>query len=201
MIRARHHLTAATVAAASLAAVAFAADLSHWRSSRRGLPVPPPDAPASEAIVVLGYGNRGTRANAVNRYRVRAGLRSIDPRVPRTTVVLSGGPVHSEEPEARIMARYARRRGYRGRLVLETESMSTRENLLRVIPLVEDADSLVLVSNSPHAEMARAALGEMRPDLAARLRRAAEHRFGEVLPFKVLGTVIAMRHRRRPPRA
>ena len=37
----------------------------------------PRGQPASEAIVVLGYGNRGTRANAVNRYRVRAGLRAL----------------------------------------------------------------------------------------------------------------------------
>ena len=42
-------------------------------------------------------------------------------------------------------------------------------------------------------------LAEQRPDLASRLRRAADHRFGEVLPFKILGTVVSIRHRRRLP--
>jgi len=107
--------------------------------------------------------------------------------------------VHSSVPEARIMARYARERGYRGPIALETGSRSTRENLREIIPLIEDAESIAIVSNSPHAEMARAALAEQRPDLASRLRRAADHRFGEVLPFKILGTVVSIRHRRRLP--
>ena len=192
-------MTGATIAVATVIAVALAADVYHWLSSRRGLPRRRTTPPRVEAIVVLGYGNRGVRANAVNRYRVRAGIRSIDPRVPRTVLVLSGGAVHSSVPEARIMARYARERGYRGPIALETGSRSTRENLREIIPLIEDADSIAIVSNSPHAEMARAALAEQRPDLASRLRRAADHRFGEVLPFKILGTVVSIRHRRRLP--
>jgi len=55
-----------------------------------------------QAIVVLGYRNRRPRANAVNRWRVRAALRSVE-RGTETVLVLSGGPVGSEVPEARVM--------------------------------------------------------------------------------------------------
>ncbi|MDZ8202152.1 ElyC/SanA/YdcF family protein [Microbacterium sp. SSW1-59] len=202
MPRRRRCLAAAALLAVGAAvAVAVAAEVYDALASRRGVPALPARAPTREAVVVLGYGNRGSRANAVNRYRVRAGIRSIDPRAVHSTLILSGGPVHSAEPEARIMARYARRRGYRGPMRLEAESLSTRDNIRHVIPLLEDADVIVLVSNPPHAEMARDELRRVRPDLALRLRRAADHRFGEVLPFKVVGALVSIRHHRRLPPA
>ena len=53
-------------------------ELVHRRASRRGLGSAAPTG-GREAVVVLGFRNRGTRANYLNRYRVRAGLRSQDP--------------------------------------------------------------------------------------------------------------------------
>src|SRR5690348_16274235 len=67
-----------------------------------------------EAVVVLGYRNRGRRANPVNRYRVRAGLRSFDERAAERVLVVCGGAVAGETAEARIMADLARERGYAG---------------------------------------------------------------------------------------
>ena len=53
------------------------AELVHWRASGRRLG----DGQAAggrEAVVVLGFKNRGARPNQVNRFRVRVALRSID---------------------------------------------------------------------------------------------------------------------------
>lgn len=139
----------------------------------------------TEAVVVLGYGNRGDRANYVNRYRVRAGIRSID-RGADTTVVMCGGTVEGDIPEAVIMQRYAREElEYTGRMLLETRSRSTWENIENAIPMIEHADVIKIVSNSPHAEVAREYLRQQRPDLAERLVRADEHRFGEIVPMKI----------------
>lgn len=51
---------------------------------------------ALDAVVVLGYRNRGARANYINRYRVRAGLRSLDPATDDSVLVLCGGTVAGE---------------------------------------------------------------------------------------------------------
>jgi uncharacterized SAM-binding protein YcdF (DUF218 family) len=186
--------------------VGFAAVLSwgewvDWRASRRGV-TRASHSSGSEAIVVLGYGNRGTRANYLNRYRVRAGLRSIGPQASETVLILSGGTVHSSIPEAELMAQYARETlGYTGRLQVETESRSTLENIQNVVPLIEGFDTIKIVSNSLHAEMARGYLLTLRPDLAARLARAEEYRFGEITLLKPFSAVLALRHTRQRRRA
>lgn len=144
-------------------------------------------------MVVLGYRNRGTRANYLNRYRVRAGLRSQDPRATESMLVLCGGGVASTVPEAELMARYARRRGSAGPIRLDRDSSTTWENIQNAIPLIEEADAIKIVSNSLHAEKGRAYLWRMRPDLAARLVRAQDHRFGELAPVKPLAAVLGLR--------
>lgn len=86
-------------------------EVEHWRASRRRLGSVVAESGTSEAVVVLGYRNRGERINAVNRWRVRAGLRSLDG--DRACLVLSGG-----RSEAELMADYAREVGYSGPPVL-----------------------------------------------------------------------------------
>ncbi|MFD6699187.1 MULTISPECIES: YdcF family protein [unclassified Microbacterium] len=147
------------------------------------------------AVLVLGYGNRGSRANAVNRYRVRAGLRTL--RSAHDALIFSGGAVRGPEPEARILARYAAARGYRGRMLLETESRSTEENIRNSIVLLEDAGEIAVVSNALHAERARELLRAARPDLAARLVRADDYRFGEIPVIKAIAAALALVERRR----
>ncbi len=78
------------VAAGASAAVAFvASEVAHRLASTRGLdPRRPGTEVGREAIVVLGYGTRGPRANAINRYRVRAGLARwirAPPRAPSSS--------------------------------------------------------------------------------------------------------------------
>jgi len=147
------------------------------------------------AVLVLGFGNRGPRANAVNRYRVRAGLRTL--RSADDVLIFSGGAVRGPEPEARILARYAAERGCPGRVLLETESHSTEENIRNSIPLLEGAEEIAVVSNALHAERARGLLRERRPDLAARLIRADDYRFGEIPVIKAVAAALALVERRR----
>lgn len=169
---------------ATYAAFAAWAEVLHWRSSYRMLGTAA-RADGTEAVVVLGYGNRGERANFINRYRVRAGIRSMD-RAGDSVLILCGGTVEGDTPEAVVMERYARDElGYTGRILLETESRSTWENIENAIPMIEDAGSIKIVSNSPHAEVAREYLWQQRPDLADRLVRADEQRVGEIVPMKI----------------
>lgn len=96
------------------------------------------------------------------------------------------------------MADYAREvRGYRGRLLVEPESRSTWENVRNVIPLIEDADRIKIVSHSLHAEKARAYLWRERPDLAARLVRGKDYRLGEWLLVKPALALLGLRNLRR----
>jgi uncharacterized SAM-binding protein YcdF (DUF218 family) len=172
-------------------AVLLVSEGIHRVASTRGLGDAPGRAdgsPGREAVVVLGFGNR---------YRVRAALRSMDPRAASTALVLCGGSVMGDEPEARILARYARELGYRGRVVLEEASRSTRENVANAIPLVEDADTIRIVSDPVHAEEARGYLRAARPDLAARLARADDYRFGEETWMKPLAIAVAVLRRAR----
>ena len=129
---------------------------------------------------------------------MRAGVRSID-RTADSVLVLCGGTVHSEVPEAELMERFAREElDYSGRIVQEPDSRSTWQNIENAIPLIEHADAIKIVSNSPHAEIAREYLWEQRPDLAERLVRADEHRFGEIVPMKIGAALRAVLHRWRP---
>lgn len=141
------------------------------------------------AVVVLGFGNRGERANFVNRFRVRAGIRSLDPSA-ENLLVLCGGPVHSTTSEAAIMQRHARdHHSYVGATALDTTSRSTWENIAHAIPHLATADTIAIVSNAPHAAMGREILWRQRPDLAARLVPGAEHRFGETPLLKILSSL------------
>lgn len=193
---------ALAVGAVGAAGVLAWAELLHWRASRRGVARRGGRVPRVQAVVVLGFRNRGRRANAVNRYRVRAGLRSLDPRAQRSVLVLCGGAVGGDVPEAVLMARYAREsHRYTGAILLDTESTTTWENIRNAIPLIEDADSIAIVSNSLHAEKGRNYLRTQRPDLAARLRRAEDYRFGEIVLVKPVAAVAGIRARRRAAQA
>ncbi len=170
-------------------------ELEHWRSSRRRMGNRPGGSGTGEAIVVLGYRNRGTHANIVNRWRVHAGLRSCPPWPGPSRLVLCGGAVGGTVAEAELMARYAREScGYAGVLITEAGSRSTWENVLNAIPLIEDADRIKIVSNSLHAEKARFYLWQHRPDLAERLVPAGDYRFGELILVKPVIAAIGRRH-------
>lgn len=123
-----------------------------------------------EAILVLGFRNRGARANVVNRYRVRVALGSIDARASETVLVFSGGAVGGPVPEADLLLRYARdERGYAGPYLLDRDSRSTWENIANTVDLLQDFDTVKIASTRRHAERAHTYLEQQRPDIARRL--------------------------------
>lgn len=193
----------ASIAAGILAAIGAGVlawgELLHWHASRRGLTDAHPGT-GKHAVVVLGYRNAGTRANLINRGRVRAGIRSIDTRAAESVLVLCGGAVAGDISEAQIMAAEARHQGYTGPILLEARSRTTWENIAFAAPLIENAERIAVVSDSMHAEFAREYLREQRPDLAARLVRGSDYRFGESILIKPIAAVIAIRERRRTAR-
>jgi hypothetical protein len=170
------------------------AEIVHSRASRSLVGV---DRGGSEAIVVLGYRNKDPRrANWLNRWRVRAALRSIDPQASESRIVFCGTTrtARGSVSEAAMMAAYAvERRGYSGPVVLEEESRTTWENVVKAIPLVEDVDRIKIVSNPLHAQKARLYLHRLRPDLARRLVRAKDYRPGEWAPLKPFFAVYGLR--------
>lgn len=190
-------------AGAVFAGVFAFAEAAHWRSSRRRLgdwecghgqtrndrrtnlsPEVLSTAGSDQIIVVLGYANTGPRPNGINRFRARAGLRTIDPAARSSRLIFCGGAVTGRTSEAFILERFARQElGFTGRSLLETQSTTTWENITNAIPLIDreltPATTISIVSNSHHAEKARDHLWHMRPDLARRLVRGGDYRFGE----------------------
>ncbi|MHC5260399.1 YdcF family protein [Streptomyces sp. UC4497] len=143
----------------------------------------------SEAVIVLGFRNPRPTANFINRWRVRAGLRSVSAENARdTSVIFSGGAAAgSRATEARLMADYAKSvLAFDGTVLLEERSTTTWENITNVIPMLEDADRIKIASQPAHALKARAYLRRQRPDLAERLVRADDCRSGEWLVGKPL---------------
>ena len=208
------------IAGAVLAGVFAFAEAAHWRSSRRrlgdcdasggrrprSLRRSSPDvralttAGSDQIIIVLGYANRGQRPNGINRFRVRAGLRSIDPAARSTLLIFCGGAVTGRTSEALILERFARDGlGFTGRALLERQSATTWENIANAIPIIDreltPVTTISVVSNSHHAEKARDHLWQMRPDLARRLVRGGDYRFGEqplVKPIAAVRGLLAL---------
>ncbi|MCZ0991726.1 YdcF family protein [Streptomyces diastatochromogenes] len=145
-------------------------------------------AGASEAVVVLGYRNPRAAINVINRWRVRAGLRSIASDKARDTrVIFSGGATGSGPAEAQLMADYAKSvLKFGGHVLIEDQSRTTWENVTNVIPLLEGVDRIKIASQPAHALKARAYLHRQRPDLAKRLVVADDYRPGEWAVLKPL---------------
>ncbi|MCZ0978270.1 YdcF family protein [Streptomyces diastatochromogenes] len=160
----------------------------EWLNRRWSKTLVNPDGQGSRAVVVLGYRNPSDSINLVNRWRVRAGLRSVGTDDGADTVVVfSGGPVGGDVAEARLMAEHARSvLRFEGRVLVEDRSRNTWENITHVIPLLADARRITIVSQPAHALKARAYLRRQRPDLAARLVPGEDYRLGEWTLFKPL---------------
>jgi uncharacterized SAM-binding protein YcdF (DUF218 family) len=192
----------ATAAAASLVfvtSIVVAAEWLHWRAStpRHGSTM---SEPGKEAILVLGCRNRGSRANYLNRYRVRVALRSISTHATKTVLIFCGGGLGSDVPEADLLLQYARNLGYGGTYLLDRESKTTWENIRNTVHLLHGFDTVKIASNSLHAERARSYLWSQSPQLARRLMRARDYRFGEIPVIKVVAAFRRVRDS-RPLRA
>lgn len=170
-----------------------------WRASVDALPPTGLDRRPREgdAVLVLGFRSSATgRVNLIQRWRVRIAVRSVDPRT--ATFIFSGGAMRGDSSEAALMARHAiTAHGVPAdRVVLEEQSRTTWENIAFSIPLLRDARTIVIASNTFHARRARGYLSAQAPELADRLRRGADYRFGELLLVKPYLAVYEWRRSR-----
>lgn len=145
-------------------------------------------------MVVPGYRNPQATANRVNRRRVRAGIRSVATDGAADTRVIFSGGATGGAAEARLMADHATSvLGFDGTVLLEERSRTTWENVTNVTPLLEGVDRIEIASQPAHALKARAYLRRHRPDLAKRLVRADDYRFGEWMLVKPVLALYGLR--------
>lgn len=168
----------------------------HCAAARTARLLPYRTAGSRGAVVVLGFGNRAGRPNAVNRWRARIAVRTarqaeqLDATV---TIICSGGAVHGSQPEAILLRRYiVGRLRWRGPVEVEQESSSTWENVRNVLPLIERSDWIAFASNGLHAAKARVYLARQRPDLTSRLVPADDYRLGEMTWMKPLFAAVGL---------
>ena len=157
----------------------------------------------TEAILVLGCPSRDDGSlHPLQRWRCGIAARTMNPRVGR--VVFTGRTGDREVTEAAVMAGYAQTLGIPDHvIVLEEEARSTWENLQYSAPLVEEFDVVRIVSDPMHGWRARQFLARQRPDLAAKLAPARDHRWLErpVLKTRTFVYEVIARYREwRTPR-
>jgi uncharacterized SAM-binding protein YcdF (DUF218 family) len=169
------------VLVSSAVAVVAAVELATWRVSQR--------APALRrggccAVIVLGYPSRRNGSpHAMQKWRTQIAVRTLG-RVDDGWLIFSGGITRSaKESEAAVMARYAV--SVLGvpseRVVVEEQARSTWDNVLFSLPLIDagGSEQIAIASDPFHAEKARRYLAVQRPDLTARVVRAADYRVFE----------------------
>jgi uncharacterized SAM-binding protein YcdF (DUF218 family) len=192
-------MTAIKAMASGAVVLVAAAELLHWRASK--------SAPASGAlpsgsrgIVVLGFpSRRDGRLHPIQRWRTEIGARSLS-SVGKGILVFTGGSSRGGVSEAETMAAYAAGLAIPAdRIVLETRSRSTLENMRFALPLVETRDFIAIASDPMHAARARRYALQQRPDLVGRLVFAENYRFMErwwlKVPTAAYELYIAARHR------
>lgn len=156
---------------------------------------------ASEAVIVLGFPpRRDGRASAVQRWRCRIGVRSLDPG-RSSVLILTGAATRGSASEAEVMACYAR--DVLGvpteQIMLEEQARSTWDNMRYSLPMAEQFTAIKIASDPFHVRRAHRHIATIRPDLVTRLESADCYRPGEYLPLKaaIVGYEIWSRARRR----
>jgi hypothetical protein len=181
-------LRAALTVAAGVGATLAVAEAVTWRASHSFVPRARRDATVhepGEAVLVLGFASRGHgRVGAVQHWRIRIAVRSVDPA--DALFVFTGAATRGGLSEAAVMADHAECRfGVpRAHIVLEEQATTTWENIGFSIPLLADATSIRIASNTFHARRARRYLAKRSPELAERLRRGRDYLPLEFAPLK-----------------
>jgi len=155
----------------------------------------------SEAVIVLGFPpRRDGRASAVQRWRCRIAVRSLDPgRSP--VLIMTGAATRGHRSEAEVMAGYAR--DILGvpaqQIMLEEQARSTWDNITYSLPLAEQFTAIKIASDPFHVRKAHRYAASIRPDLLPRLEPARCYRPGEYLLLKaaILAYEIWSHARRR----
>jgi hypothetical protein len=180
-------------------------ELSHYLAMRGmsasfpgGRPAP---GEASEAVIVLGFPpRRDGQTNAVQRWRCRIAVRSLDPG-RSSALIMTGAATKGPRSEAEVMAGYAR--DVLGvpaqQIMLEERARSTWDNIQFSLPLAEQFTVIKIASDPFHVRRAHRYVARIRPDLVTRLEPAECYRPGEYLVVKaaIVAYEIWSRARRR----
>jgi uncharacterized SAM-binding protein YcdF (DUF218 family) len=141
---------------------------------------------ASEAVIVLGFPpRRDGRTNAVQRWRCRIAVRSLDPG-RSSVLIMTGAATRGHRSEAEVMAGYARDMlGVPAQqIILEERARSTYDNIRYSLPLAEQFTAIKIASDPFHIRRAHRYVARIRPDLVTRLEPADCYRPGEYLVVK-----------------
>ncbi len=128
-------------------------------------------------VLVLGYPskNDGT-PDPVQELRVSNGVKAYRNN-SCSQIVFSGSAVANQIVEAATMAKLASRDGVpSNRIRMETQARNTWENIKRSMPFLEKYDSILIASDSLHAQRGRRYLCKQRPDLCDQAFVTAEYR-------------------------
>ncbi|MCL9664000.1 YdcF family protein [Curtobacterium albidum] len=155
------------------------------------------------SVIVLGFENRGTGPNVVNRWRAKIAHRTAQRLAAAgaaITIICCGGPVRGARPEADLLAEALRAEGWRGPVLFDRTSTSTWENITNARDLLGGPSSIAICSNGLHAAKAREYLRRQDAALAERLVPADDYRFGEMTLIKPIFAVVGLwkLHRARP---
>jgi uncharacterized SAM-binding protein YcdF (DUF218 family) len=151
----------------------------------------------SEAVIVLGFPpRRHGRTNAVQRWRCRIAVRSLDPG-RSSVLIMTGAATRGRRSEAEVMAGYARDRlGVPARhIMLEEQARSTWDNIRYSLPLAEQFAAIKVASDPFHVRKAHRYVARIRPDLVTRLEPARCYRPGEYLLLKAAIVAYEIRSR------
>lgn len=140
----------------------------------------------SEAVIVLGFPpRRDGRTNAVQRWRCRIAVRSLDPG-RSSVLIMTGAATKGSASEAEVMGGYAR--DVLGvppqQIMLEEQARSTWDNMRYSLPMAEQFTAIKIASDPFHVRRAHRYVATIRPDLVTRLEPADCYRPGEYLLLK-----------------
>jgi uncharacterized SAM-binding protein YcdF (DUF218 family) len=165
-------------------------ELSHYLTMRGVMAsLPAADSArgrSSEAVIVLGFPpRRDGRTNAVQRWRCRIAVRSLDPG-RSSVLIMTGAATRGRRSEAEVMAGYAR--DILGvpaqQLMLEEQARSTWDNIKYSLPVAEQYTAIKIASDPFHVRRAHRYAAMIRPDLITRLEPAGCYLPGEHLLLK-----------------
>jgi uncharacterized SAM-binding protein YcdF (DUF218 family) len=149
-------------------------ELSDWVAS--AIAANPPKGKTC-IVLVLGYPSKSDGTpDPVQELRVANGVRAY--RHDRCSqLVFSGSAVKNQMVEAEMMAKLASSDGVpSSRILMETQAQNTWENIKFSMPFLEKYDSIIIASDSLHAQRGRRYLCKQRPDLCGHTFVAAEYR-------------------------
>ncbi len=128
-------------------------------------------------VLVLGYPSKSDGTpDPVQELRVAAGVQAYRNN-SCSQIVFSGAAVKNQIVEAGTMAKLAKSSGVKSdRILMETQAQNTWENIKRSMPFLEKYESILIASDSLHAQRGRRYLCKQRPDLCEQTFVTAEYR-------------------------